>query len=111
MYYGTIHDWYAGGGQQQNSPNYHPFPSGTDVTQYHTYGVLWVPGYVTWYFDNQKMGSAPTYSIFDQQNYYLILGSQEGVNWSYGNTSGVTASSISISVDWVHVWQHRRNTH
>ena len=111
MYYGTIHDWYAGGGQQQNSPNYHPFPSGTDVTQYHTYGVLWVPGYVTWYFDNQEMGSAPTYSIFDQQNYYLILGSQEGVNWSYGNTRGVTASSISISVDWVHVWQHRRNTH
>ena len=105
MYYGTIHDWYAGGGQRQNSPNYHPFPSGTHVTQYHTYGVLWVPGQVTWYFDNQAVGSAPTYPIFDQQNYYLILGSQEGVNWSYGNTTGVTASSISISVDWVHVWQ------
>jgi hypothetical protein len=60
---------------------------------------------VTWYFDNQALYSFPTYSIYDQQDYYLIIGSQEGANWSYGNLTGVTASQIDLNVDWVRVWQ------
>jgi hypothetical protein len=33
------------------------------------------------------------------------LGAQEGVNWTYGNTTGVTASSINTYVAWVRAWQ------
>ena len=101
---GTIHDWNSPTGNHSQGQNY-SLPSNVDLSQYHTYGVLWVPGKVTWYLDNQPLYSYPTYPIFDQQNYYLIIGAQEGANWSYGNLSGVTASSMGVNIDWVRVWK------
>jgi hypothetical protein len=35
----------------------------------------------------------------------MILSSQVGVNWNPGDTTGVTASKINATFDWVHVWQ------
>jgi beta-glucanase (GH16 family) len=105
-YLGTIHDWVnAVDTANNNNSDAYNLSSTNDFSQYHTYGVLWVPGSVTWYYDNQPLHSAPTYPIFDQQDYYLMLGSQEGVNGNYGDMSGVTATSIPMTVDWVHVWQ------
>jgi beta-glucanase (GH16 family) len=105
-FYGTIHDWQNDVDVANNEhANSFQLASTVDLTQYHTYGILWVPGKITWYFDNQPLFSAATYAIFDQQNYYPILSSQEGVNWSYGNMTGVTASTIPLNVDWIHVWQ------
>jgi len=108
-FFGTIHDWKTINGKavdvaNNGGKNAHAL-AGVDFSALHTYGVLWVPGQVTWYFDNQPILTASTYPIFDQQNYYMMLGSQEGVNWTYGNTTGVTASSINLYVAWVHVWQ------
>jgi beta-glucanase (GH16 family) len=104
-YYGTMHDWNSSTGNHNNSNNAYNLGSSVDLSQYHTYGVLWVPGKVTWYFDNQPIISWPTYSVFDQQDYYLIIGSQQGVNWSYGDLTGVNANTIATNVDWVRVWQ------
>lgn len=104
IFTGTIHDWNSPTGNHSQGQNYNL--GSVDLSQYHTYGVLWVPGMVTWYFDNQALYSYRTYPIFDQQNYYLVIGSQEGANWSYGNLSGVTASSIGVHVDWVRVWHN-----
>lgn len=103
IFTGTIHDWNSPTGNHSAGKNYNL--GSVDLSQYHTYGVLWVPGQVTWYFDNQALYSFPTYPIYDQQLYYLIIGSQEGANWSYGNLSGVAASQIGMHVDWVRVWQ------
>jgi beta-glucanase (GH16 family) len=109
MFYGSIHDWAPNntGVDLQNNEgnNWFVLPSTTNVTQYHTYGLLWVPGQVTWYFDNTPVLTAATYPIFDEQNYYLILGSQEGVNWTYGNLTGVKTTTIPMKVQWVHVFQ------
>jgi beta-glucanase (GH16 family) len=104
--YGTIHEWKNNADAYNNdSTNAYNAPSGVDLSQYHTYGVLWTPGTISWYFDNQLIHSANTTAIFDQQSFYLVLSSQEGVNWSGGNLSGVTATTIPLNVDWVHVWQ------
>lgn len=108
VFYGTIHDWKNNQDVANNNCcNAYQVPPTVDLSQFHTYGALWTPGHVTWYLDNQPIISAATYPIFDdvQQKYYLILGSQEGANWTYGDMSGVSASSISMQVDWVHVWQ------
>ena len=107
FFYGTIHDWLNGVSVASNSPNNYRLAPGVNVAQFHNYGVLWVPGQVTWYFDNWPVHSVATYPIFDNtsQLYYLMLGSQEGANWIYGNTSGVSATSIPMYVQWVHVWQ------
>ncbi len=108
IFYGTIHDWKNGQDVANNNCcNAYQLPSNVDLFQFHTYGVLWTRGHVSWYFDNHLLNSVQTYPIFDdvQQNYYLILGSQEGADWTAGDTSGVTATSISMQVQWVHVWQ------
>jgi beta-glucanase (GH16 family) len=106
MFYGTIHDWSASGTDTNNGTNNsYNLPSSTNFADYHTYGVLWVPGQVTWYFDNRAVLTAATYPIFDQQDYFLILGMQEGVDGDYGNMQGVTANTMSMNVRWVHIFQ------
>ncbi len=108
-FFGTIHDWQTINGKAvdvANNGGHNAFAiPGVDFSALHTYGVLWVPGQVTWYFDDQPVLTSPTYPIFDQQTYYLMLSAQEGANWTSGNTAGVSASSINLYVAWVHVWQ------
>src|SRR3984893_7055155 len=104
--YGTIHEWKNNADvYNNNSSNAYNVPSGVDLSQYHTYGVLWTPGTISWYFDNQLIHSANTTAIFDQQTFYVVLGSQEGINWGGGNLTGVTATTIPLNADWVHVCQ------
>lgn len=102
--YGTIHEWKNNSDvYNNNNSNAYNVSSSVDLSQYHTYGVLWTPGTISWYFDNQLIHSASTTAIFDKQHFYLVLGSQVGANWSAG--SGVSASTVGMQVDWVRVWQ------
>jgi len=109
-FFGTIHHW-NGAKQLASSSGHNHFslPLTTDFSQYHTYGLLWVPGRVTWYFDNVPLHSEPTYDIFDKQDYFLVIGMQEGSDWKSGDLSGVTAQSLTLTVDWVRVWQLHSN--
>jgi beta-glucanase (GH16 family) len=106
--FGTVHEWVNSVDEWNNeSSNAFTVPAGTNLSQYNTYGVLWTPGSITWYFNNQPMFTVNDYPpVIDSQNYYLILASQEGVNWTLGNTSGVRRSTtFPVQVQWVHVWQ------
>jgi len=99
------HDWNAPGGSTYCGYQYNP-PGGVNLTDYHTYGMLWTSGTIQFYFDNAAVGPPCRLdATIDAQHYFLILASQEGVNWSYGNTSGVSASNITADFNWVHVWQ------
>lgn len=114
-FYGTLHTWNKSSSMWSSSPNAFTVPKGTDFSQWHTYGLLWVapangkPGKVTWYFDNVAVGSANTTSaansVFDTQNYFLVLTSQEGVDWNncdpYRDGSPL---DINLYINWVHVW-------
>jgi len=102
VFYGTIHDW-LNLHDQANRNNAFPLPRNVDLNQFHTYGLLWTPGKVVWYLDNQPLHSESTPAVFDRQNFFLVLGMQE--DWKAGNLSGVTASSMTLNVDWVRVWQ------
>jgi beta-glucanase (GH16 family) len=105
-FFGTIHRWNGSQQLASSSPHNHfPLPPKTDFSQFHTYGLLWVPGRVTWYFDGVALHSEATYEIFDRQDYFLILGMQEGRDWEEGNLAGVSAQSLTLTVDWVRVWQ------
>jgi beta-glucanase (GH16 family) len=108
VYYGTYHEWQNGSSDISNnsSSNAATVPSGTNFTQYHTYGLLWTPGKLTWYFDNKQVLSVnyagtPGASWFDTMTYYIILGSQ--VN-GWGSNTGASGT-IPLKVQWVHVWQ------
>jgi hypothetical protein len=134
-YSNIIHDWYGikastcGGTwycEANNTPgggnvasafiNGQPrVPPGTDWTQYHTIGQLWVPGsaasgfmgYVQGYFDGLPTKTKVTwvsvttnpppppmgtyqFSIIDAQHMAVVLG---------------TGKNVPFTVDWVHVWQ------
>jgi beta-glucanase (GH16 family) len=106
-FFRTIHRW-IGSRELESSAqrNRFPVPAHTDFASYHTYGLLWTPGRVTWYFDGAPLHSEPPYSIFDKRDYLMILGMQEGVNWKSGDMTGVMAQSLTLTVDWVRIWQH-----
>ncbi len=104
-FFGTAHEWQGSTSLWTNSPNYYPVGSNTDFSQWHTYGALWQPGMISWYLDGQLLHSTNLPLIFDQQNYFLVLGMQEGANWSLGSLSGVSAVQINLQVDYVRVWQ------
>lgn len=104
-FYGTIHNWVNYHDDHASKDNVFPLPSDTDFSKFHVYGLLWVPGKVTWYFDDRPLHSESTPAVFDKQDFFLVLTMQEGVDWKFGDLSGVTTPSMSLDVDWVRVWQ------
>jgi len=123
IYGAGLHDWYGipnvtcGHGMcAQHMQSQEPkriTPEGTDFTQYHHFGFLWVPatdatpGYVRFYFDGQSMGPDRQWSKFvnqpppptnqpwafgrlDQQHLVLILG---------------TGPNEPMTIRSVNVWQ------
>ena len=107
-YNGTVHDWFAQNGYRTdtfNLPNYSWLSSDNDFSQWHTYGVLWESGKVTWYWDNN-----PLFLSSAGDHGYAGRGAHsefnEGPNWSFGDTNGVTSTDLKLNVDWVRVWQN-----
>lgn len=127
-YGGDTHDWYGLWGSS-TCPNYcnvdlktasgtpefvRTVPSGTNFSQYHRYGFLWVPatattpGKLSYYFDGVQVGPTTTYTqytsqppvpttatpwtfgVIDKQHLVLVLG---------------TGASTPMQVQSVTVWQ------
>ncbi|WP_301408309.1 family 16 glycosylhydrolase [Luteococcus sp.] len=115
---GTVHD-----SQPQHGWNYRHVQNRNNVTfrnittpQWHTYGALWEPGKVTWYFDGavttsvsygadrlpsaatwdpiggQDVSESGTFSVLDQR-------ANEGMGIIFG-----TAPGWPLEIDWVKVW-------
>jgi hypothetical protein len=117
--FSSFHDWLDGTGttDNANSNNAWTAPGGTDYTQQHVYGTLWVPmaknsgaGLIKHYFDGTHQaaqdvsytatgpaspGAGPsnpngTFSIMDSQSHFISVGC--GPSWPN-------------HVDYVRVWQ------
>lgn len=102
-----------------------PFPegqifTGTDYSQdYHTYGVEWEPGRVTWFIDGQQVSYLENSNV-DFEELYLIINLAIGGNWNSFPTSagGIgrewpNQSDIdnwgnpALEIDYVRVYQRR----
>jgi beta-glucanase (GH16 family) len=103
-YFGTLHEWIQGH-TTATTGNAFKLSRDLDFSRFHTYGLLWEPGKVTWYLDDQPLHVESTTQIFDQQDFFLVLGMQEGVDWKSGDLTGVSRPTLNLSVDWVRVWQ------
>ncbi|MDD5672792.1 MAG: Ig-like domain-containing protein [Chitinivibrionales bacterium] len=96
---GTAHDWVNQGGtlvNNQNLNNWQLLPGSPDLNQWHTYGMKWEPGKITWTFDNVEVMHASAWPINDHDRMFLILGAQ--------SRTPMTTSSF-LECDWVRVWQ------
>ena len=112
-FYGTLHHWQEAPGNPNSmvdsvntgKSNRFGLPSGVNLEQFHTYGMLWEPNRVTWYFDDKALHSETSYPVFGTQNYCLIIGMQEGSNWKEGNLDRVDARQMNLDLQWVRIWQ------
>lgn len=109
-YFATLHEWNGSSQIWNSGSNRFSLPS-VDFSQYHTYGMLWESNKFTWYLDGTVVHQytftdSGVQSVFDTQQVFAILSMQEGANWSEGNTSGVTASSLATDVDYFYVYQN-----
>jgi hypothetical protein len=110
---GTVHVWQDGTDIAANSgSNYYTVPDGTNFANYNTYGLLWTPTTISWYFNNALMAtwsttSSPYNSVFGgSMAYSLILDQSAGcnwVNWAIKPCSG-QVSPLNMQVQWVHVY-------
>jgi hypothetical protein len=108
---GTVIVWQDGVAVASNGTdggNQWPLPSGANLSNYNTYGVLWTPTAISWYFNNQLIEtfsttSAPYQNAFAGQERFLILGQQAGCNWTQRECAG-QVSPLNMQVQWVHVY-------
>jgi hypothetical protein len=132
-YYGAnMHEWYgeynktcAGNGFCDARRRYSDVKTairpGTDLTQYHTYGFLWVPasdagaGYAQFYFDRSPVGNKIVWAKFTDQD-----GSPDGQPWKFAvldneHLALILGTGIGkpMTVGSVNVWQasDRQNLH
>jgi hypothetical protein len=124
-YYGAnMHDWY---GVYNKTCAGHAFcdarrsysdvktavPPSTDLTQYHTYGLLWVPasaaggGYAEFYFDRNPVGKKIVWAKFTNQD-----GAPDGQPWKFGvldnhHLALILGTGVGkpMTVASVNVWQ------
>jgi hypothetical protein len=101
VFQGHLHDWTGPTTQRAVGQS---VPTDANLNEPHIYGLLWVPGKVTWYFDNRALFSFPSFPIMEKQQYYLIVSNTEGENWTYGEGAS-SVKSLWMKVDWVHVFQ------
>jgi beta-glucanase (GH16 family) len=94
--------------KNNNSTDIWTLPGGTDLSEYNTYGVLWTPTRITWYFNNVQVNTVDTtispynLTFAGQQAYFIILGQQPGCN-SVPTCTG-QVSPLDMKVQWVHVY-------
>ena len=76
--------------------------SSGDFTGWHTYGALWEPGAVTYYYDGVEVGKIT--SGITSSPMYMIL--NNGISDSIGGPTHVPSDML---VDWVHVYSENPN--
>jgi Glycosyl hydrolases family 16 len=110
--YGAVHVWENNTDIANNyGTNKWPLPAGTILSNFNTYGVLWTPTAISWYFNNQLVENFSTtgahfHAVFaGQQSYTLLLSEQSGCDGEYGVCSDHTLSSpLNMQVRWVHIY-------
>ena len=85
-----------------NSNNWQP--QRADLTRrFHTYAARWTPRRVTWFLDQRRMMSWPTFGTTDTRMFILL--SMQVTDDPPVNSS--TPNALHTKVDWVRVWQKR----
>jgi beta-glucanase (GH16 family) len=82
-------------------------PDGFDFNDYHKYAIHWTPGNVDCYLDDVWYGNALVDRQIELSHYYLMLGSQAGLDWRDDpeTLAKIEADQIQMQIKWVRVWQ------
>ena len=79
--------------------------TGKDLSQFHTYAVLWTAAEIKWYFDGVQIGNRVLPFDSTRQPMHLLLYNWN-TDWEDENMPNAsTPDRLDVSVDWVRVWQ------
>ena len=98
----------AGNGDASTTVN--PQPTLNDVGGWHTYGVEWAPGRITFYLDGKKTGTFTPDGFnnwpFDRDvEFYLLIDQQIGGGWpGQANPDELKANSVDFDIDYVRIY-------
>jgi beta-glucanase (GH16 family) len=107
--YGTLHGPIAGG--PADYAFQHQLTSGSSLASgFHTYGVVWSPGSITWTLDGHPYATIarsqlpPNWGWVYDHAFHLVLDLAVGGTWPGAPTSG-TQFPARLVVDWVRAYQ------
>lgn len=76
---------------------------GTDFSSdFHTYGMKWEPGRITWYVDGRETNTYASGSVSSESMYLLVNLAVGGV-WN-GDPDGSTPSPARYTIDWIRAY-------
>lgn len=79
-----------------------PWQSGTDLSQFHTYGMMVTPRELVWYFDDRPVRRVPNKDY--HQPLYLLLNLAIGGNWP-GAPRADQKWPARMKIDWVRAYR------
>ncbi len=75
---------------------------------FHTYGLDWQPGYVSWYFDGLRVGRYLGHALDGKPSVYVMVNFKVGDSLSWpGAPDRSTPNSATMLIDYVRVYQTR----
>jgi hypothetical protein len=95
----TLHDWSKAGQSQRLPESHHRVPLPT--AGLHTYGMLWTPSTLTFYFDGSITFQAPTPDIMHQE-YYLLVDLGIGAGWPTASTP----AENNMRIRYIRAYKH-----
>lgn len=96
--------WRDADGWHRSSFVQYPNPDGVDWTkEFHTFGVLWEPGRLTWFVDGVRANSLEG-DMITGKPMHLIANLAVG-SWWGGNPDATTTWPATYSIDHIRVWQ------
>jgi Glycosyl hydrolases family 16/Abnormal spindle-like microcephaly-assoc'd, ASPM-SPD-2-Hydin len=115
--FSTLHTWLNGTDLGTNSGSNTWSLSGATLSNYNTYGVLWTPTAIAFYFNNSLVETVnTTVSPYNrefngQYPVFLALSEQAGCNFVLYQVTPCSGqvSPLNMQVQWVHVYQTTAN--
>jgi len=86
----------------RSSPSYKAW--GPDYSNdFHTYGMKWEPGRITWYIDGKATNSHSSSNVADE-DMYLLVNLALGGSWG-GNVDGSTPFPARFTIDYIRAYR------
>ncbi len=97
--YQTYH--YYDNGSLRSTPSYQHW--GSDFSQdFHTFGMKWEPGRITWYVDGTATNSFSDSNVAAEEM-YLLVNLAVGGNWA-GSPDGSTSFPARLTIDYIRAY-------
>lgn len=102
LVYQTYH--YYDNGSLRSTPSYRA-PGPDYASGFHTFGMLWEPGSISWYVDGNRVNRYQSGNV-SNEDMYLLVNLALGGSWA-GNPDGSTPFPADFEIDYIRAYQQR----